>query len=433
MGRTHSLRARRRLLLEGLEARQVLSGDVVAAIDTGALVITGNNLGNNIVISAGPNAGEVTVSGGKIAGQAGTETTVNGQLAAMTFSGFGGEIRLAMQGGDDQVLITNLRIEGSVEAFLGDGDDTLSIQSNGPNDTDITLNDGSAITFGAARLGVFVSVTGGDGDDKLAIRNLTANGYLAFAGGAGNDDFVQAGTLAANNRLGGSLTLNMDGGADRVSIQRLSILGDLIVNDATGGIANVRIDSASVSGTARIVTPNSGDVITLGIDGLASAFVANRLIVNANRGYDQITLRNVKTQELIVHAGAGNNNVSLTHVSAAESLTITAEAGADNVSLTAVVTDLLVARTWGGNDKITLTDVAATDAFFDLFDGADEMDIEASIFSELTADFGVDDDKLAFGDLTVVGTATFNGGDGINTSTNRGGNSIGRLRLINFT
>jgi hypothetical protein len=432
MGRTLRARAPRHLLFEGLETRRVLYGDVAAGLDAGALVITGDGLSNSIVITTGEGEGQVTISGGKTLGQAESETTVNGQAGPVTLPGFSGEIRIDMQGGDDQVLITNLRIEGSLEASLGDGDDTLSIQSNGPNDTDIVLNDGSSIPFGPARMGVFVSVNGGDGNDTMAIRNLKANGFLAFTGGAGNDTFVQAGTVAANNRLGGSLTLNMGSGADDVSIQRLSIPGDLTVDDDSGGNARVRIDSASVLGNATISTPNGSDVISLGIDGMASAFTANRLAVTAHRGYDQITLRNVDVQDLVVHAGAGNNTVSLTHVSAAETLTVSAGDGADNISLTAVVSDLLVMRTWRGNDKVTLQDVAAVDSFFDLFDGADQMEINESIFSELTAFFGVDDDKLTFGNLTVVGTATFHGGDGLNSHTNLGGNSIGRLRLINF-
>jgi hypothetical protein len=432
MRSTLSAFARRHLFLECLEDRQLLAGNVSAALDAGALVVTGDDVGNNLVISAGPNAGEVTVSGGKIAGQAASETTVNGSLAPVTLPGFGGEIRLQLQGGDDQVLITNLRMEGSLEADLGAGDDTLSIQSNGPNDTDVVLNDGSSIVFGAVRTGVFIAVDGGDGDDSLAIRNLKANGYLAFTGGAGDDNFEQVGKNAALNRLGGSLTLNMGGGADDISIQRLRIPGELIVNDDSGGKAHVQIDSVTVSGNATINTPNSTDDITLGTADIASAFVANRLAITANAGYDQIKLQNVAVEELIIHGGLGNNTVSLTHVSANGSLTITGNDGADNITLNAVFTDLLAVRTWRGDDKITVNQVAAADAFFDLFDGADELVIDDSIFSRLTATFGFDDDKLTFGDLTVIGTATFDGGDGLNTSTNLGGNSIGRLRLINI-
>ena len=409
----------------------MLAGDVTAVLDGGALVVTGDNLANNIVITTGPEAGEVTISGGKIAAQADSETTVNGSVNPVTLAGFSGEIHLDAQGGDDQVLVTNLRMEGSLEALLGEGDDTLSIQSNGPNDTDVVLNDGSSVAFGPARMGVFVSVNGGDGNDTLAIRNVKANGFLAFSGEAGNDTFVQVGAVAANNRLGG-LTLNMGGGADNVSVQRVRVLGNLIVDDDSGGNARVRIDNATVYGDATIATPDGSDQITLGTADQASAFVANRLVVSANRGYDQIKLDNVDTQELVIYAGTGNNTISLTHVSADESLTISAGDGADNVSLTAVVTDLLVMRTWRGNDKIVLDRVSAIDAFFDLFDGADELVIDDSIFSQITALFGVDDDELTFGELTVVGTATFNGGDGINTSTNLGGNSIGRLRLIGF-
>src|SRR5690349_12738266 len=128
MGRTLSRRARRSPFLESLETRQVLSGDVTASLDSGALIITGDDLSNNVVISAGAGEGEITISGGKIAGQAASETTVNGELAPLTLAGFSGEIHLNMQGGDDQVLITALRIEGSLEALLGDGNDTLSIQ-----------------------------------------------------------------------------------------------------------------------------------------------------------------------------------------------------------------------------------------------------------------------------------------------------------------
>jgi hypothetical protein len=323
-------------------------------------------------------------------------------------------------------------MEGSLTANLGDGDDTLSIDSNGPTNTGIVLNDGSKATFGPVRTGVFMDVSGGDGDDKLALRNVKANGYLAFTAGAGNDTFTQVGTALATNRIGGALTLNMGSGADNVGIQAVDVRGDLLVNDESGGIAQVRIDRARVIGDARINTPNLADDISLGVADIASAVVANRLAITANQGYDQIKLQNVDVQDLIIHGGLGNNTVSLTHVSANETLTITGNEGRDNISLNVVFTDFLTIRTWRGDDKITLNQVAAADAFFDLFDGADELVIDDSIFSRLTAKFGFDDDKLTFGELTVVGTATFDGGDGLNTSTNLGGNSIGRLRMINI-
>lgn len=433
MRRTHPLPKVRHLTLEGLETRNVLSGTVSAVIDaSGTLVVTGDDLANNIVISAGPNAGEVIVFGGRAGAQAGTETRVNGALEPATLSGFGGEVRLNMQGGYDQVVVTNLALEGSLQAFLGAGNDRLSLQSHSSSATNVRLNDGSAIATGPVRLGVFVSVNGGDGDDLITTSNTTVDGYLAFTAGAGNDTFAQSGAGFASNSVGGALTLNMEAGADIVQINYLNVGADLTLDDSAGSDANVNIRIANVAGTARIRTPNGSDSITIGTSGVASSFVSTRLIVNAAQGYDNITIRNASTHDLIVNAGSGNNTITLSSVTARESLTLTAGDGSDQVSLTAVVTDILVIRTWHGNDAVKLVDVSATDALFDLFDGADELDLRSSIFASLLAEFGFDDDKLVFGDLTVVETAEFDGGDGINTHTNLGGNNISRLKLIAF-
>ena len=58
---THSLRPS--LRFEQLEEKKLLAGDVTVAVVHGALMIDGDDLGNQIVVSSGENPGEYLIRG----------------------------------------------------------------------------------------------------------------------------------------------------------------------------------------------------------------------------------------------------------------------------------------------------------------------------------------------------------------------------------
>jgi hypothetical protein len=427
------LQPSRRLLAEALEPRHVLSGNVLAAVDdVGRLVITGDNLSNNIVIRNGNSAGEIIVAGGKAGSTAGTQTTVNGSLAPVTISGVTGAIIANMQAGYDRVIVTDLLLQASLQADMGAGNDRLSIQSTASPVADVTLNDGSAVVSNTVRLGVFARLDAGDGQDTVGLTNAVVTGNLDVNGGNGNDRFVQYGADFAGNRVGGRARLVMEDGNDLVSVQRMEVGGDLLVNDSLGTRAEVHLNRAHVGGTARVLTTEGADEITAGTAGDVNGFTATTLIVNSHGGADKINIRDASMFNLTINAGAGDNDVSLTNVVSQDTLRITGGNGLDTVTLDGVITGTLLVRTWRGYDVVNVSAVSATDAFFDLLDGNDTLDLSTSLFGRLRADLGDGDDELTYGSLRVLQTADFDGGAGQDTQTDLGGNTFAQLTVQGF-
>ena len=132
---------RRRILgLEQLERREVLAGNVAAAIRGGDLFVTGDNLGNDITITRSGASG-ITITG--------NGTTVNGQ-AAVTLANFRRNMIVDLNGGDDAVT------------FKSTSDNLFSILGN-------------------------LHVTADGGNDKVNFADTTIGGLLFVNTGSGND------------------------------------------------------------------------------------------------------------------------------------------------------------------------------------------------------------------------------------------------------
>ena len=80
-------KTRRRFVpvLEQLEPRLALTGNVAAIVSAGNLIVTGDNLGADITVSQ-PDAGQITL--------AGNGSEVNGSTAPVTFSGVTRDLRI---------------------------------------------------------------------------------------------------------------------------------------------------------------------------------------------------------------------------------------------------------------------------------------------------------------------------------------------------
>jgi hypothetical protein len=150
---------------EALEGRQMMAGDVTAKISGGDLVIKGDSLANGITIAAGTTAGTVVVTGITAGGSA---TTVNGGTTAVTLSGFTGDLKIDLKGGDDNVSVTGLAVSDDGKIKAGRGADTVSV-------SDTTFGDDFKTDLG-------------DGDDTLTLDSVTVTGRTKIEGHHGDDD-----------------------------------------------------------------------------------------------------------------------------------------------------------------------------------------------------------------------------------------------------
>ena len=108
-------------LLEPLEARLLLAGDVAAAVINGHLVLTGDHRANEIIIDqTGLAANEFRIRSGADA------TTVNGENEVIV-AGVTGDVRANLRRGDDVLEIVDAVVAGDLIVRGRRGKDTVTV------------------------------------------------------------------------------------------------------------------------------------------------------------------------------------------------------------------------------------------------------------------------------------------------------------------
>lgn len=204
--------------LENLEPRQLMSGNVLAAVVDGNLVVSGDAAANDIVLTAGTNPGEVLIYSGTSA------TKVNGQTTPQLFAGVTGNVGLAMHQGNDKVQISALDVAGNLNVDLGVGSDTLTIDNGSGFFPPLSLasiggnfnvvDPGGVSTVSLTN----VAITGSAAfSNILSAGNVTADTvtigkYLTVWGGIGHDtaSFANSTIGKAANFMGIDVSLNND-------------------------------------------------------------------------------------------------------------------------------------------------------------------------------------------------------------------------------
>jgi hypothetical protein len=192
------------LTLERLESRRLLAASVKQSGNT--LTITGDNA-DDVILVVGGGAGEVEVF---------TDSDGNGLAddSLGVFSGVG-NLKINSKGGDDDVGVFNVELQGNVDIKTGNGDD-VAVLMNGAIQGNVTLNTGSGNDV-AGTAGVFADITIG--------------GNLKIRTGNGND-----GVSLSFTQLAGDLDVNAGSGDDLVHIEEddVALGGGIRLNGARG-------------------------------------------------------------------------------------------------------------------------------------------------------------------------------------------------------
>jgi large repetitive protein len=174
-----------RWAFEQLENRNLLAGNVAADASTGALIITGDNAANVLVITqVAANSYKVTPGG----------TKLNGSFSAQTFSNVTDGVFIDMGGGNDSLTLKGLTINGgsgeiSLGILLGDGSDALVISSVTTEEAG-AINGGSgnnAIVIDKSSFGYDLGIQTNDGVDAITITRSTVFGALSIQMGNGTN------------------------------------------------------------------------------------------------------------------------------------------------------------------------------------------------------------------------------------------------------
>src|SRR5262245_34086727 len=104
--------AKKRLAFERLEDRAMLAGNVIAAVITGDLELSGDAAGNALQVW------QVGAGTWKVQG---IGTTINGSFAIQTFTGVTGDIDAALDAGNNYIRVFTGNIPGSLNISSFDG------------------------------------------------------------------------------------------------------------------------------------------------------------------------------------------------------------------------------------------------------------------------------------------------------------------------
>lgn len=311
----------RPLGFEWLSPREMMAGDVTAAVVNGVLIVNGDDNANEIrILQDGANLKVMGLGSGE------NKTTVNGGNSFVAENVRRGVV-VNLKDGDDLVLVSN--VDG-LRQSLENADD-LEANVDVPAVAPVEIR------------GPLV-IRGGQGNDRVGVN---ANvGRVLIATGAGDDRVLIAGGVAA------ALDIVTDGGGEN-----------------NGGADVVRIANQEVRNVTSILTGKGDDKVR--VEGTTKFGYATEIATGA--GADVVRIgdadSNISTGRLLaIQTGEGDDRVSLKKVDVKGTLSIRTGDGADSVTLDEVrVRDSIFAMLGAGDDTLRISKTTAARAF--LFGG----------------------------------------------------------------
>jgi hypothetical protein len=258
----------------------------------------------------------------------------------------------------------------------------------------------------------------GDGDDTLAISDVSLRGNVSIETGDGNDTVmigaegdVMAGSLLddldASVALRGSLSVDTGEGNDDVTVASAAVRGRLSIDTGIGE------DTVSLGAEAAPMASLLGGLPggPLGdVDLEASLHVRGGAHVELGDGNDELDVNGVRVHTFAsVHGGDGDDDIRVNH-SAALGLVIAGQDGDDTVSLDGVHARFLGLSTGDGEDDVSIVD---------------------SVFMSLGVSLGADNDTLLTDSLTARFAALL-GGDGEDTHNVAGESELRHELVLGF-
>jgi hypothetical protein len=350
------------------------------------LVINGSNLADNVTVSQ-PSPGRITLTG--------DPTT--------SFS-FGGRIQSALTIGS---LSNPVR---SITAYMNTGNDGFQFDQSAPimlaGNVVVDLGGGNDVLgqFGTQPLKIAGSLTvrHGTGNAIVNLADFSVTGSASISLGSGAFESISFGTTfgPANNKIGGTLTINTATGDKEITINTTDVTGGTSINGGsnTAGSTNVNLifdeigmgpslvnlkgglvytespsnvgndtiglfDGTMVGGAVRITTFGPGAWI-----GFEGASVAGATTIN-ELGASGINLLALSAN---YHNSTFGGLVNITMGNGADSIAIDADATSTLTFLNAVT-----GKTGTGNDTVTIAG-GGTNLIFNkgaTFDGGPGFDI----------------------------------------------------------
>ncbi|MBU6386589.1 MAG: tandem-95 repeat protein, partial [Planctomycetes bacterium] len=263
----------RRLALEKLHARELLAGDVTAAVTNGFLVVRGDDAANELTIER--------ISGDKVRVTGATGTTING-LSQPAILRVRKGYDISTGGGDDRLTVIGLNAVGRYEIRmdLGAGNDVLVANNLLAQRIHAGGGDGNdSLTIRNSRSRRGSGVGGGAGDDTMVLENLRFGNGSCIDGGTGRNTVQQS-----NNRFGVRFTqINTDPNAPSDLLNVAPVANNDTVSLAVGGTTQINVLSNDTDSTGAI-DPKTVVIVTQPTAGTASVNATTGVITYTHNG-----------------------------------------------------------------------------------------------------------------------------------------------------
>lgn len=236
--------------VERCEVRLLPSGNVVATVVDGNLVLNGDAKDNSL---------KVDISGGNVVVTGLDGTTINGiaDFTAVTGSStITGNLVAKLGAGDDKLAIgDNVVIQKDVQVTDFLGATTLGMRS-------VEINGNLLVQTGHAADSISLKDTTIDGDARIAthagadlvsLDGSTVTGAIVIDTGAGKD-----GVVIDDSTLSSSAKLRTGGGADAALVRATTIAGDVTARTGPGADF-LMVQTTTVDGTSKVQMGKGAD------------------------------------------------------------------------------------------------------------------------------------------------------------------------------
>jgi hypothetical protein len=367
----------RKFILETLEGRTMLTGNVLGVMLGTTLDLTGDAQDNEIeVVQIAPN----TI---RVIGHSGT--TVNGLPDDLFVFGLLENIQADLHDGDDKAAFESTVLPDSLNVTTGKGDDDIKLHRVQADQISINTCKGQDTVRGRiVNIADKLSVETESGEDKIRLNRLRTN-ELDISTGSENDKVDMT-----RIRAGGIIQIVTEDGHDVVSMNTVSAQGILLDN----GLGNDRDTIQRVR--------------------------AGRIQVLTGSNLDELRMNRVRANDIVIDSLDGNDHLSLSRVMAVNDLHLNSGDDDDVVKLNNVhsawVSGNIDIHLGRGNDSLQVNHMRSHDVHFNASDGSDKIDattVRAS--DELIIEMGNGEDALALENSWYGGSTTIDGGNGFDT------------------
>lgn len=426
---------KRRLNVELLERRSVLSGDVAVSVVAGDLVIQGDVDDNFLVVWQDNGTGDWIVAGGKRDPFFGpTETTINGQLAPQSFGGVTGRLLVDLDSGFNNIVLTNAEILGTAEIKTGNSLDQVFLETSliDLSEATFSMNQGTTIPWGPLVFHDDLAIDTAGSEDQIIINgNTELHGDLTIDAG-NSSDWLRMHSFA-HLHVPGNMTVHLGDGNDKYDLIFLDVDGDLTITDPSSGAGSQPTDQTEIQVHNTTVGGAINVTADVGVTQLEfEHVVAQSITATLGADKDKFQAINVQVDNFDLDTGDGDDwgdywyyqqqrverSIFLQDVEVANTLTLRTGAGRDSVYLTQVSAAQAWIDTGTGSDGVLAFGMAAASAVFDTGDDADIIGLYQLVMTNLTLRTGAGNEGGGFfgaviGDSSIYGNLTIDTSDGL--------------------